>query len=121
MNLEEWQALLSDPDNWPDESANNWPAEWKLFYWATKEVHTDSAKLFGEVEERGLIELFQDVLIQLGYEVTEIPSGKKEISLSFKEQVHSIRRIARFLLEVENMGKSSQLVSSELRELGYHA
>ena len=121
MNLEEWQALLSDPANWPDESAKDWPAEWKLSYWATKEVYTDSAKLFEEVEGRGLNELFDDVLIQLGYKVTETPSGKKEISLPRKEQVHSLRRIAIFLLDVENMGKSSQLLSSELRELGYHA
>ena len=121
MNLEEWQALLADPDNWPDDSAKNGPAEGKLFYWATKEIHTDNAKLFGKVEERGLNELFYDVLVQLGYRVTETPSGKKEISLSRKEEMHLVRRIARFLLEAENMGKSSQRMSLELRILGYHA
>ena len=57
MNLEEWQELLADPNNWPDESAKKWPAEWKLFYWATKEVHTYSVRLFSEVDERGLNEL----------------------------------------------------------------
>ena len=121
MNLEELQELLADPDNWPDESTTHWPAEWKLFYWATKEVHTDSAKLLSEVDERGLNELFLEVLAQLRYEVTETPSGKNGINLSRKEQIYSVRRIARFLLEIENMGKSSQILSSELRELGYHA
>ena len=120
MNLEEWQEMLSDPNNWPDESAEQWPTEGKLLYWAMKEVHTDTAKLFDEVGERGLKELFHDVLSQLGYEVTETPSGK-EIRLSRRDQVHSVRRIAKFLLESEGMGKSSQLISSELTELGYHA
>ena len=73
------------------------------------------------VEERSLNELFYDVLVQLGYKVTETLSGKKEISLSRKEEVHSVRRIASFLLEAENMGKSSQRMSLEIRGLGYHA
>ena len=121
MNLEDWQELLSDPDNWPDESAKNWPADWKLFYWAAKQIHTDSVKLFGELEEEGLNELFHDVLVQLGYQVADGPSGKKEIRLSRKEEIHTVRRIAIFLLEAENKGKSSQQLSSELGALGYHA
>ena len=123
MTPQDWQELLSDPSNWPDESAENWPAEWKLFYWATEEVWTDSTKLFEELEEGGLSGLFQDVLVQLGYEVTEPLAGTamKEIKLSSKEQMHAIRRIARFLLEPENIGKSSQLISSELTDLGYQA
>ena len=123
MTPKEWQDLLSDPENWPDESAENWPQEWKLFYWVMKEVYTDSAKVLGELEERGLSEMFREVLVLLGYEVTETSSGAegKEIHLSRKEQMNSIRRIARFLLEPENIGKSPQSLSSELIELGYQA
>ncbi len=69
MTPQDWQELLSDPSNWPDESAENWPTELKLSYWATKEVWTDFTKLSKELEERGLSGLFQDVLVQLGYEV----------------------------------------------------
>ena len=123
MTPQDWQELLSDPSNWPDESAENWPTELKLSYWATKEVWTDFTKLSKELEERGLSGLFQDVLVQLGYEVTEPPAGTamKEIKLSSKEQMHAIRRIAKFLLEPENIGKSSQLISSELTDLDYQA
>ena len=121
MNLQEWQHSLSDPENWPDEDAENWPADWKLIYWATKEVHTDFASLIGEIEERGLSELLHDVLVQLGYKVAETPARKKEVSLSHKADMHSVRFIARFLLKSENMGKPPHLISSELRDLGYHA
>ena len=121
MTPKEWQDLLSDPDNWPDDSAENWPAEWKLFYWATKEMYTNSVEVLGETEERGLNELFREVLILLGYEVSETSSRMeiKNQNLSYQEHIHSIRRIARFLLEQENIGKSAQSISSELTDLGY--
>ena len=112
---------MSDVDNWFEEMTNpdNWPTEVKLSAWATMEGYLETAKLLEQIEERGLKELFEEVLAQLGYQVTETPSGEKEIdlSLSRKEQVYSVQRIARFLLEDKNTGKSSQLLSSELREL----
>lgn len=120
MTPEEWQELLSDPGNWPDESAAEWSAQWKLFYWAAKEIHTDSANLYREIDEKGLNELYLEVLAKLGYDVAETSSGK-EINLARNEQMHSLRRIARFLLEADNTGKSSETISSELRELGYQA
>ena len=121
MPPDEWQELLADPDNWPDHIARNWPAELRLSYWATKEIHVDSIRLFGEVDDKGLNELFHDVLGQLGYQLTRTSSGQTEISLSSREEMHAVRRIARFVLEADNTGKSSQLISSELRELGCQA
>ena len=115
----EWQEFLSNPENWPEPV--NLPDEWRLSYWVTKEVYADSHRLSTELEERGLSDLFNDVLIELGYQVSDDSSGKKKINLTRQEQMHSIRRIARFLLDYENEGKAASKVSSELRELGYHA
>ena len=114
---------MTDSDDRFEEIMNpaNWPEEWRLFSWATMEAYSEGVKLFEQIGERGLEELFNDVLVQLGYQVTETPAGQKEIHLSRKELTFSIQRIARFLLEGENTGKSSQLLSSELRELGCQA
>ena len=109
---------MSNSDNWP-EPGEDWSAEWRLMYWATREVYTDSVRLFNELDDRGLNDLFHDTLVILGYPVNETPSGMKEINLSYKEQTHSIRRIARFVLEFGEAGKSAELLSSELRQLGH--
>ena len=115
----ESQEFLSNPENWPEPV--NLPEELRLRYWVTKEVYADSHKLAAELEERGLNDLLYDVLIEMGYEIVDDPSGEKVINLTRQEQMHSIRRIARFLLEFENEGKAAPELSSELRELGYHA
>ena len=115
----EWKEFMSNPENWPEPV--NLPDEWRLRYWATKEVYADSYELTTELEEKGLIDLFHDVLIELGYQVSDDPSGEKALKLTRQEQTHWIRRIARFLLEGENIGKATPELSSELKELGYHA
>ena len=119
MTEDEWRELLSDPENWPD--GDHLPEEWKQFYWVTKEVWTDTAQLWRGIEDKGLGDLYSDVLVKLGYTLVEHPSGRQEIQLASKEQTHSIRRVARFLLEEGNEGKSSQQLASELHELGCQA
>ena len=118
--MEELQPFFADPDNWPDESAKDWPPEWRMFYLSTKWGFTDFASLMQEIVEKGRDELFHDVLFQLGYTVIENESGKKEIHPTRRDGGHAILRIARFVLEVENKDKSSQQMSAELRDLGYH-
>ena len=119
MTEDEWREVLSDPENWPDGA--NLSDEWKLSYWVTKEVYTDNSKLSDDLKEKGANGLFHDVLAELGYAITENPPGTKVISLSSQEEIHSVRRIARFLLECENEGKSPQQLSSDLKDLGYQA
>ena len=119
MSMRQIQEFFADPDNWPDESAKDWPPEWRMFYLSTKWGYTDFAALMEAIDENGKGEVFNDVLVQLGYSVTEEESGMKGIHLIRRDGLYAILRIARFLLDIENQDKSSDQLSSELRDLGY--
>ena len=120
MNMRESQEFFANPDKWPDESVNNLPPEWRMSYLSTKWAYTDFATLMQAIDENGKGEVFNDVLIQLGYKVVEEESGMKGIHTTRRDGGYAILRIARFLLDTENQDKSSDQLSSELRDLGYY-
>ena len=95
------------------------PPEWRMSYLSTKWAYTDFATLMQAIDENGKGEAFSDVLIQLGYKVVEEESGMKGIHTTRRDGGYAMLRIARFLLDTENQDKSSDQLSSELRDLGY--
>ena len=88
--MREIQEFFADPDNWPDESAKDWPPEWRMFYLSTKWGYTDFAALMEAIDENGKGEVFNDVLVQLGYSVAEEGSGMKGIHLTRRDGMYAM-------------------------------
>lgn len=80
MNAEEWEEWLAEPRNWPEP--DNWPEEWRKWYYANRDAYLDFAHLMGELDDKNLNGVFEEVLVELGYEVFEKPNGKKRDTFS---------------------------------------